>query len=536
MVSCHPPTDLLSLFVSQQVKAPYKKAQSFLNSGCVRGKPVKSRLSIDATWPSRQLCIRILTLKQSLGLLKLPTEILVEICKDPDDLASVRLACRRLCDAVTPLFAVVNFTERVHVVTPYSIGALIDITEHAIFGEYVKVISVCSVRQTILPEGAEPPPPPVTIGNLTLNGPTRTVTLNGYVTTKRFARDMERVFRNIKSRSGSVSLRFNDYRNWGGFGGPKISDASLPVRFCHGWKQLFESSADPLARHVRETLEETIYAARRARCPVRCLKITLAGHLHVGANWGELDMALRLFLESSLTPLNICLVGHVYGHLVRHRLFYDHESQSLELERYDVWLSGGRYSHGGGGYIPLEAAYTWLLTQRVARLSISKQPSNFEVACFRPFFSLHLTHLEISTMTIWTDFDRDLWSDLIEELSGLTSLRHCELSKLKYRLNLISDGRDVDYEDSEDSDNGDTQEYFVLPGHGQYLVEENSWSLKLLFADGTDRLELDGDDTCEKLRKLAYHVREAEDNKRQTIVRDKCARGDVVRVFHQVDD
>jgi hypothetical protein len=496
---------------------------------------VESRLSVHATWPSRQLCIRILTLKQSLGLLRLPTEILVEICKDPDDLASVRLACRRLCEAVTPRFGVVNFTERVHVVTPYSIGALIDITEHAIFGQYVKVISVCSVRQTILPEGAEPPPRPVTIGNLTLNGPSRTVTLNGYVTTKRFARDMERVFRNIKSRSGSVSINFNDYRNWGGFDGPKISDASLPVRFCHGWKQLFESSANPMARHVRETLEETIYAARRARCPVRCLKITLAGRLHVGAKWGELNVALRLFLESSLTPLSICLVGHVAGQLIRRQLFYDHESQSLEFERYDIWLShhGGRYIHGGDGYLPLEAAYTWLLTQRVTRLSITNQPRNFEIACFRPSLSPHLTSLNISTMTIWTDFDQNLWSDHIEEFSGLTSLRHFELSKLDYRLNLISDGRDIDDEDSDDSN---APEYFVLPGHGQYPVEENSYLFKLRFADGTSKIELDGDDTCEKLRKLAYYVREAEDNKRQTIIRDKFVRGDVIRVFHQVDD
>jgi hypothetical protein len=194
------------------------------------------------------------------------------------------------------------------------------------------------------------------------------------------------------------------------------------------------------------------------------------------------------------------------------------------------------YIHGGGGYLPLEAAYTWLLTQRVARLSISKQPLDFEVACFRPFFSPHLTHLEISMMTIWTDFDRDLWSDLIEELSGLTSLRHCELSELTYRLNLISDGRDIDDEDSEDSEDSDDPEYFVLPGHGQYLVEENSWSLKLLFADGTGKLELDDHGICEKLRKLAHYVREAEGNKRQTIINDKSVRGDVVRVFHQVDD
>jgi hypothetical protein len=136
-------------------------------------------------------------------------------------------------------------------------------------------------------------------------------------------------------------------------------------------------------------------------------------------------------------------------------------------------------------------------------------------------------------MTIWTDFDQNLWSDHIEEFSGLTSLRHFELSKLDYRLNLISDGRDIDDEDSDDSN---APEYFVLPGHGQYPVEENSYLFKLRFADGTSKIELDGDDTCEKLRKLAYYVREAEDNKRQTIIRDKFVRGDVIRVFHQVDD
>lgn len=198
-------------------------------------------------------------MRKPLTLVDLPTEILVEIFRSQDqDLASLRLTCKQLCSVVTQRFGIVNFTERTHVVTPYSIRALIDITEHPEFGKYIESIGICCIRQTVVPEGL----------------PSHSVTLNGYVTTKRFARDIERVFTKIKALSGSVTISIMDYplcgKKWGRM--REFGEHWMPVK-CYGWRQLFESSADFKSSHLLETLEETIYAARRARCPVRCLKI-----------------------------------------------------------------------------------------------------------------------------------------------------------------------------------------------------------------------------------------------------------------------
>ncbi|TIA38782.1 hypothetical protein D6C83_06432 [Aureobasidium pullulans] len=72
-------------------------------------------------------------------IMDLPPEVLVEIFNliDNKDLPNVRLTCKKLCEAANRPFGFANFTERAHVVSPYSINALVDITEHPIFGSYV---------------------------------------------------------------------------------------------------------------------------------------------------------------------------------------------------------------------------------------------------------------------------------------------------------------------------------------------------------------------------------------------------------------
>jgi hypothetical protein len=204
------------------------------------------------------------------------------------------------------------------------------------------------------------------------------------------------------------------------------------------------------------------------------------------------------------------------------RLFYNHESQSLEMERIDIWPPLQHYFE----YLPLNALYTWLSTRRITRLRLAKQ-YDFQVARYRSYFTSHLTHLEISTVSVWPDhFDRNFWSERIEPLSNLPSLRHCELSSLKYGFDLEPgdiDSDDLDYYDIP------WGEYLVLTGHGRFHSEYHLFNL--IFADGTDTIKLDGDDTCEKLRNLAYHVGIAEDNKRQTIIDDGSVLDDVVRVI-----
>ncbi|CAD0052338.1 unnamed protein product [Aureobasidium pullulans] len=117
----------------------------------------------------------------------LPPEVLVEIFNliDNKDLPNVRLTCKKLCEAANRPFGFANFTERAHVVSPYSINALVDITEHPIFGSYVKSVGICSARAG-LEKGY---PEYYRVDRDTSDK----LILNGYVKTGRFGRRMKRV-------------------------------------------------------------------------------------------------------------------------------------------------------------------------------------------------------------------------------------------------------------------------------------------------------------------------------------------------------
>jgi hypothetical protein len=218
-------------------------------------------------------------------LIELPNEVLMEICSSAEDrdLPSLRLTCRELCDTATPHFAKVNFTERFHVVSPYSIDTLVKITEHPVFGGYVRTVAICSARRTMN---------------------SKRLYINAYVKTGRFARRLERIFNNIRSRHGFVNISIYDYPGRSAF----LGYASPVQMRCFGWAQL--SQATLIAHRTAETLEQTIYAARHARCPVRYPKIHLFAYRSSSLIMHEeLDTAMCKVLESNLTPLSIDLGG-----------------------------------------------------------------------------------------------------------------------------------------------------------------------------------------------------------------------------------
>lgn len=136
--------------------------------------------------------------------MELPTEVLIDICEsiEAPDLPIVRLTCKRLRDTATLHFGKVNFSETIHVVTPYSMGTLMKITEHPVFGGCVKTIGICSARRTAPVKGP----------------PRQSQVLNGYVTTNRYGRQMERVFRIVKRVSGSVAITVYDNPGVGSLG------------------------------------------------------------------------------------------------------------------------------------------------------------------------------------------------------------------------------------------------------------------------------------------------------------------------------
>jgi hypothetical protein len=425
--------------------------------------------------------------KHSLHLLELPNKVLIEICRSIDqDLHNVRLTCRQLCDAGTQQFAIDNFTERIHVVTPYSIGALIHITEHPNFGRYVRIVGICSARCT------------ARVKNL------RPVAFNGYVTTKRFARDMERVFTNIKSLSGSMTITIydspgvGDIEFWAG-----SRQASHPTQIkCHGWQDLLKLSYPYIQYRTAETLEQTVYAARRARCKLTRLKMYLfAGYISVAR--AQLHQAMQEILESTLAPLSVDL-----GRNGLPRLSCDSRSKSVELRNIHYVNS----TMNTGYNIPMDALCAWLYSQIIVRAKVDSIYSYTPECLQHTIFTPHLKYLDLSRMLAWTDhFDQNLWSETIRLFSGIPNLQYCRLSKLTYCINLAW--------------GDDLTQHFTLPGHGAFRCAVSEF--KLLFPNGATTFETTGDIRNE-LHDLANYVRAAENSKRQIIISDGFVRNGTV--------
>ncbi|KAG9563793.1 hypothetical protein KCU71_g3363, partial [Aureobasidium melanogenum] len=441
-------------------------------------------------------------------LVDLPTEVLLEIFKHvPDeDLLSARLVCKQLCDAATPRFAKVNFTERFHVVSPYSINALVDITEHPVFSKYVEVVAISSARRIVGPHGFR-------ISRLCMVEEASPTTYdNAYVKTGRFARRMERVFGNLRSHSGFVAISIHDRpgRSYLYTEPYLVSDRSKPNRF-YGSTDLLKSRDNSIAYRTVETLEQCVYAARRARCSVKRIKLHLCAFRTDNVR-AELDAAMHKILVSSLSPLSVCLCTEPSY------LSYDNELQRLELR--DVGLEA--YSDRALD-LPLNATYSWLSTKAVTQLKITLMDS-YELECFQPFLTPRLKRLEIRTMSVWTDhFNQDLWSEHIQTISGLSNLEYCKLDNLSYTLAV-----------SEYNDDHSDLSYLDIPGYGRYPLEV--FGFYLTFRNGKDEIEMSGDNVCERLKDLACYVAAAEAQKVQQIVSDGCVKNEMIGIIDEAED
>jgi hypothetical protein len=90
---------------------------------------------------------------------------------------------------------------------------------------------------------------------------------------------MEQVFSNIKQRSGSVNVTIYDNpdkRNLGHWPEYMLSTSigSMSVK-CYGWKNFLKFCPSYVTYRTAETMEETVWAARRAKCQIACLKMNL---------------------------------------------------------------------------------------------------------------------------------------------------------------------------------------------------------------------------------------------------------------------
>ncbi|THX56998.1 hypothetical protein D6D08_09236 [Aureobasidium pullulans] len=427
------------------------------------------------------------------NIMDLPPEVLVEIFNliDNKDLPNVRLTCKKLCEAANRPFGFANFTERAHVVSPYSINALVDITEHPIFGSYVKSVGICSARAG-LEKGY---PEYYRVDRDTSDK----LILNGYVKTGRFGRRMKRVFDNMRMHSRSVTISvYNDEPD-----GTRFDDEPcLAPRIYFGWAQFIKQSPGVPAFKPAETLEQTVYAARRAGCLIKRIRMDRPSPIvrFGGEIQNILDMTIQQILESSIIPLDL----HVDG------IRYHDKSASLDISEF-----APRLREDPNRQCPLNAFYCWVKTKKITRLRFHHK-SYFNIRPFQPVLTSHLRYLRLDRLGVECRYlNVNLWSEHIQPLCGLRGLRYCRFERLRYEC-------DLEWEDTPDVS------YLYLPGQGEYLCDYDRFHL--LFRDGTKCFEAKGESVCTELKGLVCYLEASEEQKRSQIIREGLVSHDKIGI------
>lgn len=424
----------------------------------------------------------------------LPPEVLVEIFNliDNKDLPSVRLTCKKLCEAANRPFGFANFTERAHVVSPYSINALVDITEHPIFGSYVKSVGICSASAGLKKEGFD------YYYRMDADAMNKLI-LNGYVKTGRFGRRMKRVFDNVRMRCRSVTISiYNDEPDGTRF----VNESCLAPETYFGWTQFIKQSPGAPVFKPAETLEQTVYAARRAGCLIKCIRMDYFSPdmRFRGEIQRRLDTTIQQVLESSITPLDF----HVDG------IRYHDKSASLEISEF-MPKSREDTIHE----CPLTAFYCWVKAKKIARLRFHHN-SYFNIRHFQPLLTSHLEYLGLDRLGVpCRDLDVNLWSEHIQSLCGLRGLRYCRLERLRYECDL-------------GFDNVSDTSWLELPGQDRYVCDYDSFHL--LFRDGTKSFEAKGESVCTELKGLVCYLEASEEQKRSQIIREGLVSHDKIGI------
>ena len=424
----------------------------------------------------------------------LPPEVLVEIFNliDNKDLPSVRLTCKKLCEAANRPFGFANFTERAHVVSPYSINALVDITEHPIFGSYVKSVGICSASAGLKKEGFD------YYYRMDTDAMNKLI-LNGYVKTGRFGRRMKRVFDNVRMNCRSVTISiYNDEPDGTRF----VNESCLAPETYFGWTQFIKQSPGAPAFKPAETLEQTVYAARRAGCLIKCIRMDYFSPdmRFRGEIQRRLDTTIQQVLESSITPLDF----HVDG------IRYHDKSASLEISEF-MPKSREDTIHE----CPLTAFYCWVKAKKIARLRFHHN-SYFNIRHFQPLLTSHLEYLGLDRLGVpCRDLDVNLWSEHIQSLCGLRGLRYCRLERLRYECDL-------------GFDNVSDTSWLELPGQDRYVCDYDSFHL--LFRDGTKSFEAKGESVCTELKGLVCYLEASEEQKRSQIIREGLVSHDKIGI------
>lgn len=131
------------------------------------------------------------------NLLDLPTELLLMIvdATEKSSLANLHLTCREIRDLTNDAFGSAFFINRHIVFSIFSVDRLLDITEHPVFGRYVKEIAFASdFFQRPFGDNSER-------------------VFYHHIITQAIFSTISEVFQNVQNNHGSVDLVFYDHQN-----------------------------------------------------------------------------------------------------------------------------------------------------------------------------------------------------------------------------------------------------------------------------------------------------------------------------------
>lgn len=303
------------------------------------------------------------TMESKLSLLDCPPEIISHIFSHVNngDLMELRLVNKQISASATRPFGLAYFTERNHVISEHSIQVLLDITEHPVFGPYVKTVVLNGVfslgisTDTNIPEAynrwnahAE--------GYLTdysdedddelemIGGHER------FIISAKFAEMMQRVFKTIEEHGNRVIIGVRDSGK-----GPKAS---------FGWRHLIRRSGPMFTYDLAEALERTLLAAERAECSLYGVKCHIWQRPE--SHWHGLQRSItalaKLFGQES-SPFFISFVRTRPSD--KSRLLYDRARHCLKVTAFTI--QGRRFkprtlSHG--------FSYSSMVPAHISRLQL----------------------------------------------------------------------------------------------------------------------------------------------------------------------
>lgn len=153
----------------------------------------------------------------------LPPELLDRVFAfvDDKDLISLRLVCRDICAAANRPFAICFLANSHHVVTPHSIGTLLKVSSHAVFGPFIRRIMVRPARlpANVIEHAADVDPDPDSNdpdGNLDENADEDmedgVVVDNAFIKSGQFSILMQQIFANAKHNPHPITIAVHEDR------------------------------------------------------------------------------------------------------------------------------------------------------------------------------------------------------------------------------------------------------------------------------------------------------------------------------------